>query len=84
MSAIFIIVCRKQFIFELEPGFDGSKPYMKCGRNLIKNDLVRVITTSDGCKLIGGGHFVGHIDYLSLGKKTIFNLNQRLMEAIHI
>ena len=38
----------KKNISDLEPEFDGSNPYMKFGRNLIKNDLVRVTTTEDG------------------------------------
>ena len=38
MSAILVIVVPTKLIFELEPGFDGSNPYMKFGRNPIKND----------------------------------------------
>ena len=30
-------------------------------------------TTADGCKLIGGGHFVGHLDN-RLAEKLIFEL----------
>ena len=30
-------------------------------------------TTADGCKLIGGGHFVGHLDYRT-SEKNIFEL----------
>ena len=41
-----------------------------------------MITTADGCKLIGGGHFVGHLDYC-FGKYPYLNWNQSLMEAIH-
>ena len=58
-----------QVIFKLEPGFDGSNPYMKFGRNLIKNDQVRVTKTADGCKEIGGGHLFGHLGY-RLSDKT--------------
>ena len=39
---------RQQPIFELERVFDGSYPYMKFGRNQIKNDYVRVTKTADG------------------------------------
>ena len=42
---------------------------MKFGRNPIKNDYVRVTTTANGCKLIGGCHFVGRLDY-RLSDKT--------------
>ena len=38
----------KKNIFKLEPEFDGSNPFMKFGRNPIKNDQVRVTTTVDG------------------------------------
>ena len=38
LSAILIIVRRLKPIFKLEPEFDGSNPYMKFERNLIKND----------------------------------------------
>ena len=79
LLAILVIVCPTKLIFQLETGFDGSNPNMKFGRNLIKNDLVRVTTTVDGCKLIGGGHFVDHLSY-RLSEKT--HLNQGLMEAV--
>ena len=35
-SAILVIVCLTKLIFKLAPGFDGSNPYMKNGRNPIK------------------------------------------------
>ena len=63
LSAILVIVCLTKLIFELEPWFDGINLYMKFGRNSIKNDLERVTTTADGCKLIHGGHFIGNLDY---------------------
>ena len=31
-------------------------------------------TTADGCKLIGGGHFVGHLDHSLSEKKNIYEL----------
>ena len=31
-------------------------------------------TTADGCKLIGGGHFVGHLGYHSCMHGPIFKL----------
>ena len=42
---ILVIGCRKKLIFELEWEVDRSNPYMKFGRNQIKNDWVRVTTT---------------------------------------
>ena len=33
-----VIVRLTKFVFELEQEFDGSNPYMKFGRNTIKND----------------------------------------------
>ena len=38
LSAILLIFCGTKLIFALEPGFDGSNPYIKFERNLIKND----------------------------------------------
>ena len=37
----------------------------------------------DGCKLIDGGHFADHLDY-HLSKKSIFEFESELMQAIHI
>ena len=34
-----------KLVFEPEPEFDGSNPYIEFERNLIKNDCVRVTTT---------------------------------------
>ena len=48
LSAILVIECQTKPIFELELKLerevDESNPYMKFGRNLIKNDKVRVTT----------------------------------------
>ena len=41
-------------------------------------------TTANECKLIGKGHFVGHLDDRLSEKKQNQSLNQSLMEAIHI
>ena len=38
-SAILVIVRRTKLVFKLEQEFDESNPYMKFGRNPIKNDL---------------------------------------------
>ena len=38
MSAILVIGCLTKPVFELELEVDGSNPYMKFGKNLIKND----------------------------------------------
>ena len=58
-----------KLVFKLEPECDGSYPYMKIGRVLKEDVLVRVTTTAEGRKLIGGGHFVCHLGY-SLSDKT--------------
>ena len=38
MSAILVIVRLTKLVFVIEQEFDGSNPYMKFGRNPIKND----------------------------------------------
>ena len=38
LLAILVIVCWTTPIFELEPEFDGSNPYMKFGSNRVIND----------------------------------------------
>ena len=49
LSAILVIRCRTNLVFELEREreVDGSNRYMKFGRNPTKNDRVRVTTTAD-------------------------------------
>ena len=44
LSAILVIGCPTKPVFELEREVDGSNPYIKFGRNRIKNDGVRVTT----------------------------------------
>ena len=39
MLAILVIVHWTKLVLELEQEFDGSNPYMKFGRNQIKNYL---------------------------------------------
>ena len=70
-----------QPIFELEWKVDGSNSYMKFGRNPIKNDWVRVTTTAD----IDRWRPFCRPSWLSdVGQNPYSNLNERLMEAIHI
>ena len=38
LSAILAIIGWTKLIFELDPGFDGSNPYIKIERNQNKND----------------------------------------------
>ena len=38
MSVILVIIRQTKPVFELEREFNGSHPYMKFGRNPIKND----------------------------------------------
>ena len=55
-------------VFKLDWEVDGSNPYMKFGRNLIKNDWVRVTMTAD---IERWRHFVGHLGYRMLDKTCI-------------
>ena len=82
LSAILVIVCQTKPIFELEWEFDESNPYMKFERNLIKkNDWVRVTTTAD----IDMWRPFCRPSWLSdVGQNQYLNLNERLVEAIHI
>ena len=81
LSAILVIVCRTKLVFELEQEFDGSNPYMKFGKNLIINDWVRVTTTAD----IDRRRPLCRPSWLSdVGQNPYSNLNERLMEAIHV
>ena len=47
LLAILVIVPHTEFVIKFEQEIDGSNPYMKFGRNPIKNDLVRLTTTAD-------------------------------------
>ena len=47
LLAILVIGCRTKPIFKLERKVDESNSYIKFGRNLIKNDWVRVTTKAD-------------------------------------
>ena len=64
LSAILVIVCQTKLICELEPGFDGSNPYVKFLEEILlkMNKLER---PQQGMS----GHFVGHLGY-SLSDKT--------------
>ena len=42
LSAILVIGCWTKPVFKLETEVGESNPYMKFGRNLTKNDCVRV------------------------------------------
>ena len=42
LLAILFIICLTKPIFQLGREFDKSNPYMKFGRNSMKNDQVRV------------------------------------------
>ena len=57
LSAILVIVCQTKPVLDLEGVFDGSHPYMKFGRNPMKNDQVRVTTDrrTDKLKIIEVG-----------------------------
>ena len=75
--AIFVIECQTKPAFELEGEVYGSNSYMKFGRNPIKNDRVRVTTTADIDRW--------RPSWLSdVGQNPYLNLNEKLMEAIHI
>ena len=81
MSAILVIGCRTKPIFKLERKVDGSNPYMKFGRNLIKNDCARVTTTAD----IDRWRPLCRPSCLSDVEQNLYpNLIKRFMEAIHI
>ena len=47
LLAILVIGCLTKPVFILERGVDERNPYMKFGRNSIKNDCVRVTITAD-------------------------------------
>ena len=68
-------------MFEIEGEFDRSNPYMKLERNPIKNDKVRVTTTPD----TGRRRPFCRPSWLSfVGQKSYTNLNESLIEAIHV
>ena len=72
LSTILVIVHQKKHIFMLQTEFDRSNPYIKCGKNKFKRTkLLRVTTTVDGCKMIGGSHFVTHLGYRLSKKKHL-------------
>ena len=76
-----VIGCHTKPVFELEREIDGSNPYTKFGRNLIKNDYVRVTTTAD----IDRWRPFCQPSWLSdVGQNPYSNLNERMMEAIHM
>ena len=81
LSAILVIECQTKPVFKLEQEDDGSNPYMKFGRNLIKNDRVRVTMTAD---IDRWGPFCRPSWLLDDGQNPYWNLNERMMEAIHI
>ena len=58
-----------------------SNSYMKFGRNLIKNDWVRVTTTAD---IDRWRPFCRPSWLWDVGQNPYSNLNERLVEAIHI
>ena len=68
-------------VFKLERKVDGSHSYMNFGKNLIKNDCVRVTTIAD----IDRWRPFCRPSWLSdVGQNPYSNLNDRLLKAIHI
>ena len=84
LSAILVIWCWTKRIFKLEREVDGSNPYMKFGRNPIKNDWIRVTTTADIDSPDRWRPFCRPSWLSDVGQNPYSNLNERLMEAIHI
>ena len=81
LSAILGIGCPTKPVFQLEREVDGSNPYMKFGRDLIKNDCVRVTMTADFDRWLP---FRRPSWVSDVGQNPYSNLNERLLEAIHI
>ena len=81
MSAILVIRCQTKLILELEQKVDGSNSYIKFGRNLIKNDWVRVTTTAD---IDRWRPFCRPSWLSSVEQNPTSNLKEKLMKAIHI
>ena len=78
LSVILVIECRTKPVFELEQEVDENK---KFGRNQIKNNWVRVTTTAN----IDGWRPFCRPSWLSdVGQNPYSNLNEKLIEAIHI
>ena len=72
---------RTKPIFKHEREVDVSNPYVKFGRNLIKNNWVRGTTRAD----IDMWRPFCRPSWLSdVGQNPYSNLNEKLMEAIHI
>ena len=89
-----ILICGSHFVghlgyrmldknpyWNLNKRFNGSNLYMKFGRNLIKNDWVRVTTTVD---IDIWRPFCRPSWLLDVQQNPYSNFNERLMEAIHI
>ena len=80
LTAILCIVRLSKLVFELEQEYDGSNPYMKFGRNPIKNDYVRVTTTADTDRRWP----FCQPSWLSFVRQNPYsNLNESLRKAIH-